>query len=129
MSDIHTLVRVVPMYELVAVCITWVTDTGVCAPVVAALAVLRADVGVAGVGQVTAVLHADLQTLSHVHVGHVVGRLTHTHTLAEKKKEEGSGENCREVFLFFEIWKSSLTCMQPTNPLLTWLSAPGKPPT
>lgn len=64
--------------------ITWVTDTGVRAPVVAAVAVLRADVGVAGVSQVAAVFHADLQALSHVHVGHVGGRLTHTHSLVER---------------------------------------------
>lgn len=68
--------------------VTWVTDTGVCAPVVAALAVLRADVGVAGVGQVAAVLYADLQTLSHVHVGHVGGRLAHAHTLVVEKRKE-----------------------------------------
>lgn len=75
-------------FELVTARVTWVADTGVCAPVVAALAVLRADVGVAGVVQVAAVLHADLQTLSHVHVGYVGGRLAHAHTLvAEKRKE------------------------------------------
>jgi len=44
----------------VQVRITRVTDTGVRAPVVAAVAVLRADVGVAGVSQVAAVFHADL---------------------------------------------------------------------
>lgn len=41
-------------------CITWVTDTGVCAPVIAAVAVVRADVGVTGVVQVAAILHMDL---------------------------------------------------------------------
>lgn len=56
------------MYEFVQVHLTWVTDTGVCAPVVTAVAVLRADVGVAGVSQVAAVLHADLQALSHVSI-------------------------------------------------------------
>lgn len=67
----------------VLVYFTWVTDTGVCAPVIAAVAVLGADVGVAGVRQVTAVLHADLHALSHVHIGHVGGGLTHTYTLVE----------------------------------------------
>lgn len=88
-SDIRTLMsRKLGSFELVTARVTWVADTGVCAPVVAALAVLRADVGVAGVIQVAAVLHADLQTLSHVHVGHVGGRLAHAHTLvAEKRKE------------------------------------------
>lgn len=66
--------------------ITWVTDTGVCAPVIAAVAVLRADVGVAGVSQVAAVFHADLQALGHVHVGHVGGRLAHTHALVESTR-------------------------------------------
>lgn len=74
------------MYEFVQVHLTWVADAGVCAPVVAAVAVLRADVGVTGVLQVAAVLHADLQTLSHVHIGHVGGGLPHTNTLTEKKK-------------------------------------------
>lgn len=50
-------------------CITWVTDTAVCAPVVAAVAVVGANVRVAGVVQVAAVLHADLQAPGHVHVG------------------------------------------------------------
>lgn len=63
--------------------ITWVADTGVCAPVIAAVTVLRADVGVTGVGHVTAVLHVDLQALSHVHVGNIGRRLAHTHTLVE----------------------------------------------
>lgn len=74
------------MYEFVQVHLTWVADAGVCAPVVAAVAVLGADVGVTGVLQVTAVLHADLQTLSHVHIGHVGGGLPHTNTLREEKK-------------------------------------------
>lgn len=65
--------------------ITWVTDAGVGAPLVAAVAVLGADVGVARVGHVAAVFHADLQTLGHVHVGHFGRRLTHTDTLAKKK--------------------------------------------
>lgn len=63
--------------------ITWVTGAGVDAPVVAAVGVLRAD-GVTRVGHVAAVFHADLQTLGHVHVGHVGRRLTHTDTLAKK---------------------------------------------
>lgn len=67
----------------VEVHITWVTDAGVDAPVVAAVAVLGADVGVAGVGHVAAVFHADLQTLGHVHVGHVGRRLAHTDTLTK----------------------------------------------
>lgn len=67
----------------VHVYITWVTDTGVCAPVIAAVAVLGADVGVAGISQVAAVFHADLQALSHVYVGHVGGCLAHTHTLMD----------------------------------------------
>lgn len=61
--------------------ITWVADAAVRAPVVAAVAVLGADVGVAGVLQVAALLHVDFQALSHVHVGHVGGSLAHTHTL------------------------------------------------
>lgn len=68
----------------VEVRITWVTDAGVCAPVVAAVAVLGADVGVARVSHVAAVFHADLQTLGHVDVGHVGGRLAHPDTLAKK---------------------------------------------
>lgn len=64
--------------------ITWVTDAGVCAPVVAAVAVLGADVGVARVSHVAAIFHTDLQTLGHVHVGHVGRRLTHTDTLKNK---------------------------------------------
>lgn len=63
--------------------LTWVASTGVCAPVVNALAILWADVGVARVSQITAVFHTDLQALSHVHIGHVVGCLTHTHTLMD----------------------------------------------
>lgn len=39
---------------------TRVTDAGVCIPVVCALAVVRADVGVAGVGHITAFFHVDL---------------------------------------------------------------------
>lgn len=61
--------------------VPWVADAGVCAPVVAAVAVLRADVRVTGVSQVTAVLYMNLKALQHVHVDHVGGRLTHTHTL------------------------------------------------
>lgn len=60
---------------------TWVADTRMRAPVIAALAVFRADVGVARVRQVAAVLHADLQALGHVDVGHVGGRLAHADTL------------------------------------------------
>ncbi len=74
------------MCVFVQACLTWVTDAGVCAPVIAAVAVLRADVGVAGVGQVAAVFHADLQALSHVHVCHVGGRLTHAHALMESTR-------------------------------------------
>lgn len=66
-----------------------------CAPVITAVTVLRADVGVAGVSQVAAVLHTDLQTLSHVHIGHVGGRLTHTHTLRGHREEKAV-----VVFLF-----------------------------
>lgn len=62
--------------------ITGVADAGVGAPVVAAVALRRAEVGVAGVGHVAAVLNADLQALGHVHVGHVGRRLTHTDALA-----------------------------------------------
>lgn len=68
----------------VEVRITWVTIACVCAPVVAAVAVLGADVGVARVSHVAAVFHADLQTLGHVHVGHVGRRLAHTDTLTKK---------------------------------------------
>ncbi len=39
---------------------TGVTDAGVCIPVVCALAVVRADVGIAGVGHITAFFHVDL---------------------------------------------------------------------
>lgn len=53
------------------------------APVVAALAVLGADVGVARVSKVAAVLHTDLQALGHVDIGHVGGRLTHADALRE----------------------------------------------
>lgn len=63
--------------------ITWVTDAGVGAPVVA-VAVPGADV--ARVGHVAAVFHTDLQTLGHVHIGNVGRRLTHTDTL---KKDNG----------------------------------------
>lgn len=80
--------------------LTRVADAGVRAPVVAAVAVLGADVGVARVGQVAAVLHADLQALSHVHVGHVVGRLAHADTLtmgAEEKVLSCPSEQDRRV--------------------------------
>lgn len=63
--------------------ITWVADTGVCAPVIAAVAVVRADVGVTGVGQIAPVLYMDLQALSHVYIGYIGGRLTHTHALMD----------------------------------------------
>lgn len=66
--------------------VTWVTDAGVRVPVVAAVAVVRTDVGVARVVHVAAVLHADLQALSHVHVGYVVGRLSHTHALMDSTR-------------------------------------------
>lgn len=51
------------------------------APVVAALAVFGADVGVARVSKVAAVLHTDFQALGHVDIGHVGGRLTHADAL------------------------------------------------
>lgn len=69
---------------------TWVADTRVRAPVVAALAVLGADVGVARVGQVAPVLHADLQALGHVDIGHVGGCLAHADTLREGTVSKGS---------------------------------------
>lgn len=72
---------------------TWVTDTGVCAPVVAAVAVLRADVGVARVRQIAAILHVDFQALGHVHVDHIGGRLPHPDTLMERNPV---GESTRE---------------------------------
>lgn len=81
-SDVKELKR--SHCGFVEVRITWVTDAGVCAPVVAAVAVLGADVGVARVSHVAAVFHTDLQTLGHVDVGHVGGRLTHPDTLAKK---------------------------------------------
>lgn len=59
-----------------------------CAPVIAAVAVIRADVGIAGVGQIAAILHADLQALSHVYVGHIGGRLTHPDTLTWERHKE-----------------------------------------
>lgn len=71
---------------LVNVRVTWVTDAGVRVPVVAAVAVVRTDVGVARVVHVAAVLHADLQALSHVHVGYVVGRLSHTDALMDSTR-------------------------------------------
>lgn len=63
--------------------ITWITDTAVCAPVIAAVTFVRADVGVTGVSQIAPVLYMDLQALSHVHIGYIGGCLTHTHTLME----------------------------------------------
>lgn len=71
--------------------LTWVTDTGVSAPLVHAVAVLRADVGVAGVGQVTAVLNTDLQTLLHVDVARVGRGLSHPHTLEHTHKHTHPG--------------------------------------
>lgn len=65
---------------------TWVADTRVRAPVVAALAVVGAEVGVARVCEVAAVLHADLQALGHVDVGHVGRRLAHADTLRGVKR-------------------------------------------
>lgn len=64
---------------------TRVTHTGVRAPVIAAVAVLRAAVEVARVGQVAAVFHADLHALTHVQVGHVGGRLAHAHALMKDR--------------------------------------------
>ena len=69
------------------VCIvTWFTHTGVRAPVVTAVAVVGADVGVAGVVQVAAVLHTDLQAPSHVHVDYIGGCLSHTDSLMDRTK-------------------------------------------
>lgn len=86
------------MYVFLLVHLTWVASTGVCAPVVNALAILWADVGVARVSQITAVFHTDLQALSHVHIGHVVGCLTHTHTLMDSTHSWGrqSGKKVEE---------------------------------
>lgn len=69
---------------------TWVADARVCAPVVTALAILGADVGVARVGQVAAVLHTDLQALGHVDIGHVGGRLAHADALREGAVSQGT---------------------------------------
>lgn len=77
---------------------TWVAHTSVRAPVVAALAVFRADVGVAGVGEVASVLHADLQALGHVDVGHVGGRLAHADTLREGVKTLSFPAMARRTF-------------------------------
>lgn len=63
--------------------LTGVADAAVRAPVVAAVAVLGADVGVAGVFHAAALLHVDFQALSHVHVGHVGGSLAHAHALID----------------------------------------------
>lgn len=63
--------------------ITWVTDTAMCAPVIATVAIVRADVGVTGVRQIAPFLYMDLQALSHVHIGYIGGRLTHTHALID----------------------------------------------
>lgn len=69
------------VYAIMKVKITWVTNTSVCAPVITAMTVLRANVGVTGVSEVTAFFNTNLHALSHVHIGHIGSGLSHAHSL------------------------------------------------
>ena len=61
--------------------LTRVADTGMRAPVVRAVAVLRTNAGAAGVGNLTALFYPDLLSLVHVDIGQLRGSLAHSHSL------------------------------------------------